>query len=152
MKTRRRAESTIDQNFEACGIGWRAIDITSAVHYRMVPEAVRAAFQTSDRISETQEAQVFRRLFPSMREEGQFRFLAGCGKGAIFCSPQKIHYVPEAVMEHASEQMNANVKRELAEALSSYDPLSQAVVVISGCVFAKVVIAGAEDFPDGLRG
>lgn len=130
----------------------KSINITSAVHNRMIPDAVREAFRTDAQISEAQEAQVFRRLFPSMREEAQFRFSSGWGRGAIFCSAQEIHYVPARVIEQGSREMNANARRELIDALSSYDPLSQAVVVISGGEFAKIVIADAEDFPDGLRG
>jgi hypothetical protein len=128
-----------------------SIDITAAVHRRMIPESVREFLRTQDTLGTVEESTIFRRLFPSMREEAQLRFLAGSGKGAVLCFARKIQYVPEGKLSEALDSISVGAQRELAGAIASYEPLAQAVIVIAGERFSKVLIAGGESFPDGLR-
>jgi hypothetical protein len=146
-------EGSMHQDFDssACVRAQDAIDITAIVHYRMVPESAREALKTRRRLSKAEESAVFRRLFPSIREEAQLRFLAGSGRGVVVCSAHKIQYLPEGGLSKVLRNVSGNAKRNLRDAIGSYDPLSEAVVVIKGKRFSKLLIAGAESFPEGLR-
>ena len=140
-----------DFDSSLCDGAQSAIDISANVHRRMVPESARKALKTGRRLSKAQESAVFRRLFPSMREEAQLRFQAGSGRAVVLCSAHKIQFVPEGGLSKVLRNVNGEAKRDLRTAIANYDPLSQAVVVIQGMRFSKVLIAGGESFPDGLR-
>jgi hypothetical protein len=47
--------------------------------------------------------------------------------------------------------ISADARSDLTAAINNYDPLFEAVVVIAGERFSKILIAGDESSPDGLR-
>lgn len=125
-----------------------AIDITDAVHSRMIPDWARERLKVRLQLSDEEENVIFRRLFPSMREEAQSRFLAREERGIVICSERRIEYVPERHLESVLGSVAAQA--ELTAAFRSYNPLSEAVVVLTDGEFCKIMMVGEESFPEGL--
>jgi hypothetical protein len=126
----------------------RAVDITDAVHFRMVSDSVRESLATRGSLSEDEDNIVLHRLFPSMRKEALVRFLARGERGAVICSEDRIEYAPEHCLAAMLQAQNTYI--ELTAAVRSYDPLLEAVVVITNEDFSKILIVGKGSFPDGL--
>ena len=124
----------------------RAEDITDAVHFRMVSDSVRESLTARGSLSEDEDNLVLRSLFPSMQEEAFLRFLARGERGAVICSEDRIEYLPE----HCLAAMLQAPNIELIAATQSYDPLLEAVVVITNEDISKILIVGKGSFPDGL--
>jgi hypothetical protein len=127
----------------------RAADITDAVHFRMVSDSVRESLAARGSLSEDEDNIVLRGLFPSMREEALVRFLASGERGAVICSEDRIEYAPEQWLAAMLQAQNTSI--ELTAAVRSYDPLREAVVVITNEDFSKILIVRKESFPDGLN-
>ncbi len=126
----------------------RVADITEAVHFRMVTDSARESLSARGALSEMEENIVLRRLFPSLQKEALVRFLARGERGAVICSESRIEYVPECCL--ASMFQAASTRVELTGAVSSYDPLFEAVVVITNEDLSKILIVDKDDFPEGL--
>jgi hypothetical protein len=127
----------------------RVVDITDAVHFRMVTDSARKSLSARGALSEKEENIVLRRLFPSLRKEALVRFLARGERGAVICAENQIEYVPERCLATMFQASNTHV--ELTVAVRSYDPLFEAVVVIMSEDFSKILIVNEDDFPEGLR-
>jgi hypothetical protein len=123
-------------------------DITDAVHFRMVSGSVRESLVARGHLSEDEDNIVLRGLFPSMRKEALVRFLATGDRGAVICSEDRIAYVPEHCV--AAKYQAQKTYIELTATLRTYDPLLEAVVVITNDDFAKILIVGKGSFPEGL--
>jgi hypothetical protein len=127
----------------------RAADITDAVHFRMVSDSVRESLAARGSLSEDEDNSVLRGLFPSMRKEALVRFLGSGERGAVICSEDRIEYAPERYLVAILQAQNTYT--ELTTAVKSYDPLLEAVVVITNEDFSKILIVGEGSFPDGLN-
>jgi hypothetical protein len=124
-------------------------DITDAVHFRMVSGSVRESLAARGHLSEDEDNIVLRGLFPSMRKEALVRFLATGDRGAVICSEDRIEYAPEQCLAAMLQDQNTYI--ELTAAVKSYDPLLEAVVVITNEDFSKILIVGKGSFPDSLN-
>jgi hypothetical protein len=124
-------------------------DITDAVHFRMVSDSVRESLAARGSLSEDEDNIVLRGLFPSMRKEALIRFLASGERGAVICSEDRIEYAPEQCLAAMLQDQNTYI--ELTAAVKSYDPLLEAVVVITNEDFSKILIVGKGSFPDSLN-
>jgi hypothetical protein len=123
----------------ACG----TVDITEAVYDWMVPDWARERLRVSGSLTEDEHTSVFCRLFPSMRQEAQRQFLEGGERGVVFCSAERIEYVPERSMAVIA----AAAQIEVTKAIRSYNPLVEAVVVLAGDGLFRTVIAAEGNFP-----
>ena len=121
------------------------VDITAAVHHRMVPDDVRESLAVRGSLSEDEDNRVLRRLFPSICEEALVRFLKRGERGAVICSESRIEYAPERSLATVFRAQNTYL--ELTTAVRSYDPLLEAVVVITNAEFSKILIADKGGFP-----
>jgi hypothetical protein len=126
-----------------------AADITDAVHFRMVSGSVRESLAARGHLSEDEDNIVLRGLFPSMRKEALVRFLASGERGTVICSEDRIEFVPEQCLAAMLQAQNTYI--ELTAAVRSYDPLREAVVVITNEDFSKILIVRKGSFPDGLN-
>ena len=135
--------------FSAPGQIHGAVDITDAVHLRMVSGSVRESLAARGHLSEDEDNIVLRGLFPSMRKEALLRFLGSGERGAVICSEDRIGYAPERYLAAILQAQNTHT--ELIAAVRSYDPLLEAVVVITNEDFSKILIVGEGSFPDGLN-
>jgi hypothetical protein len=117
-----------------------AVDITDAVHSRMVVDSARESLATRGHLSAEENGLIFCRLLPSMREEAQFWFFARGERGAVICSVDLIEYVPERHLKTIDRIRDA--QDEIKAAISSYDPFSEAVVVFTDEGVSKIVITG----------
>lgn len=116
------------------------VDITDAVHARMVPDSARESLAARGGLNAEENGMVFRRLLPSIREEAQFWFFARGERGAVICSVNLIEYVPERHLKTIRRIREA--QDEIEAAISSYNPFSEAVVVFTDEGFSKIVIVG----------
>ncbi len=123
----------------------RAVDITDAVHFRMVSDSVRESLATRGSLTEDEDNIVLHRLFPSMRKEALVRFLARGERGAVICSEDRIEYAPEHCLAAMLQAQNTYI--ELTAAVRSYDPLLEAVVVITNEDFSKIPDRWQRKFP-----
>ena len=124
----------------------QAEDITDAVHYRMVSDSVRESLTARGSLSEDEDSLVLRSLFPSIQKEAFLRFLARGERGAVICSEDRIEYLSEQVLAAMLQAPNI----ELIAAVRSYDPLLEAVVVITNENVSKILTVGKGSFPDGF--
>jgi hypothetical protein len=124
----------------------RAEDITDAVHCRMVSDSVRESLMARGSLSEDEDNLILRSLFPSMQKEAFLRFLARGERGAVICSEDRIEYLSEQLLAAMLQAPNM----ELIAAVRSYDPLLEAVVVITNENISKILIVGKGSFPEGL--
>ena len=115
------------------------VDITDAVHSRMVPDSARKGLATIGRLNAEENGMVFRRLLPSIREEAQFWFFARGERGAVICSVNLIEYVPERHLRTTYRIRDA--QDAIKAAINSYDPFSEAVVVFTDQGVSRIVIA-----------
>ena len=116
-----------------------AVDITAAVHARMVPDSARESLAAKGHLDTEENRRVFSRLLPSMREEAQFWFFARGERGAVICSMNLIEYVPERHLRTTYRIRDA--QDEIKAAINSYDPFSEAVVVFTDQGVSRIVIA-----------
>jgi hypothetical protein len=121
------------------------VDITEAVHLRIISDTERTSLAARGRLSEEEDDISFRRLIPSMREEAQFWFLAIGERGAVICSTGRIEYV---LARHlAAEVRDPDVQTKLMMAVKTYNPLSEAVLEFVDEGVSSVVVIGEGDYP-----
>jgi hypothetical protein len=121
------------------------VDITDAVHFRIISDTERASLAARGRLSEEESNISLRRLIPSMREQAQFWFLAMGERGVVICSTGRIKYVPERHL--AADVRDSDVQTKLIIAVNTYNPLSEAVLEFVDEGVSSVVLVGEKDYP-----
>jgi hypothetical protein len=116
------------------------VDITDAVHCRIISDTERMSLAARGRLSGEEDNISLRRLIPIMREEAQFWFLAIGERGAVICSTGRIEYV---IARHlAADVRDPDVQIKLMMAVNTYNPLSEAVLQFVDGGVSSVVVVG----------
>jgi hypothetical protein len=116
------------------------VDITDAVHLRIISDSERTSLAARGRLSEEEDNISFRRLIPRMREEAQFWFLAKGERGIVICSTGRIEYVPEPHL--VAHVRDPDVQTKLMMSVKTYNPLSEAVLEFVDEGVSSVVVVG----------
>ncbi len=121
------------------------IDIKEAVYMRMAPEGTLDTPSTSARINEEFEFTLFRRFFPSIREEAVFWYRAGKGRGVILWTERSMQFVPKARFDEMLQSASAETRAAACKAANDYDPLREALLAIVLGEFEAVASLAPED-------
>jgi hypothetical protein len=121
------------------------IDIKEAVYMRMAPAAALDTLSISEPINEEFELALFRRFFPSIREEAVFWYRAGKGRGMILWTDSSMQFVPNARFDEMLHAASAETRAAASEAADVYDPLREALLAIVLGEFEAVASLAPED-------
>ncbi len=106
------------------------IDIKEAVYMRMAPEDTFNTPSTSASINEEFELALFRRFFPSIREEAVFWYRAGKGRGGILWTEISMQFVPVARFDEMLYAASAETRAAATKAANVYNPLREGLLAI----------------------
>lgn len=121
------------------------IDIKEAVYMRMAPEDTLDTPSTSASINEEFGFTLFRRFFPSIREEAVFWYQAGKGRGVILWTENSMQFVPKARLDEMLQSASAETRAAASKAANGYDPLREALLAIVLGEFEAVASLAPED-------
>jgi len=116
------------------------LDITAAIHYRMVPFEMRSRpsdFEPTDMLD-----RICRRLYPSVLEEARFCYRGTSRRGVAVFEEQRWHYAFEDAVHRLFNRMRDSVPDSIVRAIHTYDPRYEVIIFhfCDGCY--SVVRAG----------
>lgn len=128
----------------------QTIDMTAAIHLRMIPEEVRQRIQDDDGIDDKVRSEVLRRFFPSIAAETLFWAQASQCRGVALCDSDSIRFLPENELRNQITGFGCIDRARLSEALDRYDPRREAIVVMKLGCWCELFVASQAEQPVSL--
>jgi len=128
----------------------QTVNMTEAIHLRMIPDGVRQRIHDEDEIEDGVRNEVLRRFFPSIVEETLFWAQAWQCRGIALCDSDSIHFLPEDQLRKEIADLGCMDRARLSEALDCYDPQREAIVLMKLGSWCELLLASQAEQPISL--